>query len=156
MKQARCSRNTAGENNGTSQPCWLQAIWVDTLHDSVDNLYAHLCYTTALSYSSACTWRRCLQRFKFLVFDPKIKLAIPLGSLDLSEPYFSLLIIRKQDKYQKVNTYEHSLQTLSGASSFEENLPRVGLTPEKKCKRSRAAFVLAGTLRVPAHWKLML
>ena len=86
-----------------------------------------------------------------------MKLAIPLGSADLSEPYFSLLIIRKQNKYHKVNTYEHSLQILSkGASSFKENLPRVGLTPEKKCKRSRAAFVLAGALRASAFWELRL
>ena len=60
------------------------------------------------------------------------------------------------NKYQKVDTYKHSLQILSGASSFEENLPQVGLTPEKKCKRLRAAFILAGTLRVSACWELVL
>jgi hypothetical protein len=71
-----------------------------------------------------------------------------LGSTDLLEPYFSLLIVRKQNKYQKVCTYEHSLQTLGvGVSSFEENLSQVGLVQVKKCKRLRAAFMLTGTLR---------
>lgn len=93
----------------------------------------------------------------FPVLGAYIKLAIPLGSVDLSEPYFSLLIVRKRSKYQKVDTYEHSLQILGlGSSPFEENLPRVDWTPEKKCKRSMAKFVLTGTLRASTCWELVL
>jgi hypothetical protein len=71
-----------------------------------------------------------------------------IGDRRLIGAIFLTAVVRTQNKYQKANTYEHSLQTLGGgASPFEENLPRGRLMPVKKCKRSRAAFVLAVTLR---------
>ena len=74
--------------------------------------------------------------------------------MDLSLPYFLLFFVRKKNRYQKVRTYEHSLQFfVVGVSSFE--FEEVRLKPSKKYKRSKAVDDLTGRVRAPACWELM-
>ncbi len=106
---------------------------------SCTHMGGHLPCQGNQAHFMSCMHSRWLQRVAVPVFDEKIYLGGRGKVVDWLLPYIELLVVRKQNKWEKTCTHKHSLQIIGGCGSFHLWYPM------KKGRTSRGACVLWGS-----------